>query len=51
MRIRSAEMRATVLSAQEAARLFDNGSTVGMSGLTGAGDPKAVPLALAERLP
>ncbi len=50
MRIRSAEMRAKVMTAQEAARHIESGSTVGMSGFTGAGYPKAVPLALAERI-
>ena len=50
MRIQSAEMRAKIMSAQEAARLIESGSTVGMSGFTGAGYPKAVPVALAERI-
>ncbi|NYF98520.1 acetyl-CoA hydrolase/transferase family protein [Janibacter cremeus] len=50
MRIQSAEMRAKVMTAAAAAQLIDSGSTVGMSGFTGAGYPKAVPVALAERI-
>ncbi len=37
------------LTADEAASLIDNGQTVGFSGFTPAGAPKAVPLALAHR--
>lgn len=50
MRIRRAEMRSRIMTAEDAARLIDNGSTVGMSGFTGSGYPKAVPLALAARI-
>ncbi|WP_201798943.1 acetyl-CoA hydrolase/transferase family protein [Caenibius tardaugens] len=39
-----------VMSAEDAAALIDDGTTVGMSGFTGAGYPKAVPVALAERI-
>lgn len=39
-----------IMSAEEAAALIPPGSTVGMSGFTGAGYPKAVPLALARRI-
>lgn len=38
------------MSAQEAAGFITSGSTVGMSGFTGSGYPKAVPLALADRI-
>ncbi|PHQ63216.1 MAG: propionyl-CoA--succinate CoA transferase [Sphingobium sp.] len=37
-------------TAQDAAALIQHGMTVGMSGFTGSGYPKAVPLALAERM-
>ena len=43
-------MRSKIISAQEAAGFIAPGSTVGVSGFTGAGYPKAVPLALAERI-
>ena len=39
-----------VMSADEAAALIPAGANVGMSGFTGAGYPKAVPLALARRI-
>jgi succinyl-CoA:acetate CoA-transferase len=39
-----------VVTAEEAAALIPAGVTVGMSGFTGAGYPKAVPLALAKRI-
>lgn len=38
-----------VMSAEAAAALIPNASVVGMSGFTGAGYPKAVPVALAKR--
>ncbi|MBC7146135.1 MAG: acetyl-CoA hydrolase/transferase family protein [Thioclava marina] len=38
------------MSAEEAAQLIDNGATIGMSGFTGSGYPKAVPMALAARI-
>ena len=38
------------MSAEEAAALIQNGHQVGMSGFTGSGYPKAVPLALARRI-
>lgn len=43
-------LRAKVMSAEDAASLITSGSTVGMSGFTGAGYPKVVPLALASRI-
>jgi succinyl-CoA:acetate CoA-transferase len=38
------------MSAEEAAALIDSGARLGMSGFTGSGYPKAVPLALARRI-
>lgn len=38
------------MSAHDAAGLIKSGDTVGMSGFTGSGYPKAIPLALAERI-
>ena len=48
-RIGIPELRERVVSAEEAAALIPDGSVVGMSGFTRAGDAKVVPLALAER--
>ena len=49
-RIRSAALQSKVMSAEDAAALITPGSTVGMSGFTGSGYPKAVPTALAARM-
>ena len=49
-RIECEKLRAKVTSAEAAAKLITSGSTVGMSGFTGSGYPKAVPLALAARI-
>ncbi|WP_205754544.1 acetyl-CoA hydrolase/transferase family protein [Arthrobacter sp. CAU 1506] len=49
-RIRNARMLERVMSAEQAAELIKPGMTVAMSGFTGAGYPKAVPQALAERM-
>jgi len=38
------------MSAEAAAALVDSGTTIGMSGFTGSGYPKAVPLKLAARI-
>jgi succinyl-CoA:acetate CoA-transferase len=43
-------LRSKVMSAEDAASLIESGSTVGMSGFTGSGYPKSVPLALAKRM-
>lgn len=48
-RIRNIGLRAKVTSAREAAELIRDGMTMGASGFTPSGYPKAVPLALAER--
>ncbi len=39
-----------VISADEAAALINSGTRIGMSGFTGSGYPKSVPLALARRI-
>jgi len=49
-RIKSAALRAKLMPAEAAAELISPGSTVGMSGFTGSGYPKAVPQALARRM-
>jgi succinyl-CoA:acetate CoA-transferase len=49
-RIQNEKIASKVLSADEAAALIPLGSTIGMSGFTGAGYPKAVPAALARRM-
>ena len=49
-RIAHPAFRSRVMSAAEAAELIHPGETVGMSGFTGSGYPKAVPLALAARI-
>ena len=46
-RIGCVRLRSKVMSAESAASLITSGSTVGMSGFTGSGYPKAAPLALA----
>jgi succinyl-CoA:acetate CoA-transferase len=49
-RIRHAGLAAKVMTAAQAAERVDHGMTIGMSGFTGAGYPKAVPQALAARM-
>jgi len=49
-RIQDEQYRAKVMSAEDAARLIKNGDNVGFSGFTGAGYPKAVPVALAAQI-
>jgi succinyl-CoA:acetate CoA-transferase len=49
-RIGCQRLRAKVMSAEDAASRIVTGSTIGMSGFTGAGYPKAVPMALAARI-
>lgn len=49
-RIRCAALRGKITSATEAALLIQDGMRVGASGFTRAGDAKAVPVALAERV-
>lgn len=47
--IRLASLHSKVMSAEQAAAFIHDGMTVGMSGFTRAGEPKAVPSALAKR--
>lgn len=49
-RIANAELRKKVMTAGEAAAKINPGDNVGMSGFTGAGYPKEVPVALAQRI-
>lgn len=49
-RIGLASLQARIMDADAAAALIAPGSAVGMSGFTGAGYPKAVPIALARRI-
>lgn len=49
-RIRNLALRSKIMSAEQAAALIPKNANVGMSGFTGAGYPKAVPLALADRM-
>src|SRR4051812_34799258 len=48
-RIRRPSLLDKVCTVEQAARLIQDGMTLGMSGFTRAGEAKAVPLALAER--
>lgn len=48
-RLRNEELKKRIMEASEAAKFFKKGMTVGTSGFTPAGYPKAVPLAIAER--
>ena len=49
-RIRDRRLQQRLTSAEHAATLIAPGDTVAMSGFTGSGAPKAVPLALAARM-
>ena len=49
-RIRNPTLQARLMTADAAAAFIAAGDTVAMSGFTGAGHPKAVPLALAARM-
>ncbi|MDO9571948.1 MAG: acetyl-CoA hydrolase/transferase family protein [Hydrogenophaga sp.] len=49
-RIAHAGLRQKIMSAEAAAALIEHGDHVGMSGFTGAGYPKAIPLALAQHI-
>lgn len=49
-RILNSQLTQRIMSAEQAAELIPPGATIGMSGFTGAGYPKAVPKALAERI-
>ncbi|WP_071393007.1 acetyl-CoA hydrolase/transferase family protein [Bacillus tuaregi] len=49
-RIRDERLRDRVVTAEEAASWIENGMTLGLSGFTRAGDAKAVPIALVNRV-
>lgn len=49
-RVGKADLRSKIMSAHDAAEFIQDGDNVGMSGFTGAGYPKAVPVALAKRI-
>jgi succinyl-CoA:acetate CoA-transferase len=49
-RVMSPALRSKIMSADDAAALVPHGANVGMSGFTGSGHPKAVPVALARRI-
>jgi succinyl-CoA:acetate CoA-transferase len=49
-RIANAALRAKLTTAEAAAALIPSGATLGLSGFTGSGYPKAVPMALAARI-
>ncbi len=49
-RLRNQQFAGKVKSAEQAAEMILPGCTIGMSGFTGAGYPKAVPAALANRI-
>ncbi len=49
-RVLHAGLAQRVMSGEEAAALIQPGSQIGMSGFTGSGYPKAVPMALARRI-
>ncbi|MDO4997575.1 MAG: acetyl-CoA hydrolase/transferase family protein [Neisseria sp.] len=48
-RVQHAGLRSKIMTAEQAAEFIQDGMTVGISGFTGAGYPKAVPTAIAER--
>ncbi len=49
-RIHNSKLVEKIMSAEEAAALIQSGDQVGMSGFTGSGYPKEVPIALARRI-
>ena len=49
-RVQNAVLAQRVMSGEEAAALIQPGAQIGMSGFTGSGYPKAVPMALARRI-
>lgn len=49
-RVMNSDLASRVMSADEAAALIQFDTRIGMSGFTGSGYPKAVPLALARRI-
>jgi len=49
-RVLNSQLKQKIMSAQEAAALIHSGDQIGMSGFTGSGYPKAVPVELARRI-
>ena len=49
-RVMNAALRSKIMTAEAAAALIPSGVNIGMSGFTGSGYPKLVPLALANRM-
>ena len=49
-RVLNSSLASRIMSAEEAAALIQHNNQIGMSGFTGSGYPKAVPLALARRI-
>src|ERR1051326_7589244 len=49
-RVLNAQLEQKIMSAEEAAALIRSGDQIGMSGFTGSGYPKAVPIELARRI-
>src|SRR5208283_3430882 len=49
-RVLNSSIASRIMSAEEAAALIHSGHQIGMSGFTGSGYPKAVPMALARRI-
>jgi succinyl-CoA:acetate CoA-transferase len=49
-RVLNSQLASKIMSADEAAALIKSGDQVGMSGFTGSGYPKAVPIELARRI-
>src|ERR1035438_3769811 len=49
-RVLNPVLASRIMSAEEAAALINFGDQIGMSGFTGSGYPKSVPLALARRI-
>ncbi|WP_043150855.1 acetyl-CoA hydrolase/transferase family protein [Sphingobium sp. Ant17] len=48
--VHNEKLKSRIMDADAAAALITNGMTIGMSGFTGSGYPKAVPMALARRI-
>ncbi len=49
-RVLNSKLAQKIMSAEEAAALIQSGDQIGMSGFTGSGYPKAVPIELARRI-
>ena len=49
-RVRNKDLQAKIVSAEEVAAYIKQGMSIGMSGFTASAYPKAIPLALAERM-